>query len=119
MIPTTPSEQIPSFLQRRHKALDLPMDSKHLITTLKHERDVFLEIDAYPKHATDRPCKDGMLPPCVAIGSFIHPNFDKLMEINEAHWITPPTERSGAIYKGKRAATLRDPDGTLIELIEA
>lgn len=102
-----------------NKAFNLPTDTKHALATLKHERDVFLEIDTYPEAATDRIKHDGMLPPCAAIGSFIHPDFERLMDINKDNWITPPTHRHGPIYKGKRAATLRDPDGTLIELIES
>jgi len=102
-----------------NKAFDLPADTKHALSTLKHDRDVFLEIDKYPVGTTNRLTHDGMLPPCAAIGSFIHPEFDKLMDINKDHWITPPTIRYGTIYKDKRAATLRAPDGTLIEMIEA
>jgi len=60
-----------------------------------------------------------MLPPCAAIGSFIHPEFEKLMAINKDHWITPPEKRDSILYKGKRAGSLRAPDGTLIELIES
>jgi len=102
-----------------NKAFDLPAETKHALATLKHERDVFLEIDTYPDGATARPQHAGMLPPCAAIGSFIHPEFESLMEINKDHWITPPVTQDGAMYKGKRAATLRAPDGTLIEMIEA
>ncbi|RKQ71964.1 hypothetical protein DES40_1300 [Litorimonas taeanensis] len=102
-----------------NKSFNLPNDTKHALMTLQHERDVFLQIDSYPDAATPRTSHPDMLPPCTAIGSFVHPDFDKLAEINKAHWITPPTHRDGEIYKGKRAATLRDPDGTLIELIEA
>lgn len=100
-------------------AFNLPPETKHTIATLKHERDVFLEIDALPANAIERPRHNGMLPPCAAIGSFIHPNFDALEEINKDLWITPPKKYAGAVYNGKRAATLQTPDGTLIELIEA
>lgn len=102
-----------------NQAFNLPADMRHALATLQHERDVFLEIDKYPEGTISRPAHKGMLPPCAAIGSFIHPEFDKLMDINKEHWITPPRHIQGTIYKGKRAATLRDPDGTLIELIEA
>lgn len=101
-----------------NKAFKLPSDTRHALATVKHEADVFLEIDAYPKETTIRKTNKGMLPPCAAIGSFIHPKFEKLMHINKEQWITPPTHREGVIYKGKRAGTLRDPDGTLIEIIE-
>lgn len=100
-------------------AFDLPMDTKHKLATLKHKRDVFLEIDALPETATDRPTHDGFLPPCVAIGSFITPDFDHLLEVNEYLWISPPVKRDGEIYKNKRAGTIKTPDGTLIEIIEA
>jgi len=102
-----------------NKAFDLPADTKHALATLKHERDVFLEIDEYPEGVTPRTTHNGMLPPCAAIGSFIHPDFDKLIDINKGHWITPPIKRQGHVYKGKRAGTLRTPDGTLIEMIES
>ncbi len=101
------------------KAFGLPIDSKHAIATLKHERDVFIEIDGLPHAAAARRKHDGMLPPCMAIGSFIHPDFDTIDAINKTHWITPPVQRAGCIYHNKRAGTLRAPDGTLIEIIEA
>lgn len=102
-----------------NKAFDLPADTKHALATLKHERDVFLEIDEYPEGVIERDRHEGMIPPCAAIGSFIHPEFERLIEINKDNWITPPIKHEGAIYKNKRAGTLRDPDGTLIEMIEA
>lgn len=102
-----------------NNAFDLPADTKHTIATLKHGRDVFLEIDQYPAATTARPTHDGMLPPCAAIASFRHPDFNAVMTVNEGHWITPPTKRDGVMYQGKRVGTLRDPDGTLIEMIEA
>ncbi len=101
-----------------NKAFSLPLDTQHTIATLKHERDVFLEIDAYPHSTTRRPQQDAMLPPCIAIGSFIHPEFDRLVTVNKDNWITPPAIQDGVIYKGKRAGTLRGPDGTLIEIME-
>ena len=101
-----------------NNAFDLPANTKHALVTLKHKRDVFLEIDQYPKGATSRASHEGMLPPCAAIGSFIHPEFEKLLEANKGQWVTRPIHRDGVVYKGKRAGTLRDPDGTLIEMIE-
>ena len=101
-----------------NSAFNLPSDTKHALATLRHEGDVFLEIDAYPKETSIRSSHDGMLAPFAAIGSFMHPEFEKLMDINKGHWITPPTQQEGVIYKGKRAGSLRDPGGTLIEIIE-
>jgi len=102
-----------------NKAFGLEDGTQHRLCTMMHERDIFLEIDQYPSSTTLRQTHDGMLPPCAAIGSFIHPEFDKLIEINKTNWITPPVKRSGTIYKNKRAGTLRVPDGTLIEMIES
>lgn len=102
-----------------NNAFNLPSDRKHTIATLKHGRDVFLEIDQYPEATIARPTHEGMLPPCAAIASFRHPDFEAVMDANEGHWVSPPTIRQGIIYNGKRVGTLRDPDGTLIEMIEA
>ncbi len=95
-------------------AFGTPMDELHRIATMIHGRDVFLELDQYPEAATPRPCHDGMLPPACAIGTFWTPDFDAL----KGDWITPPTRRPSVIYKDKRAATLRAPDGTLVEIVE-
>jgi hypothetical protein len=55
-----------------------------------------------------------MLPPGCAVGTLWHPGFDSL----PGPWITPPVNRDGPIYGGKRVATMRDPDGALIEMVE-
>lgn len=99
-------------------AFGLPDGTKHKLATLKHGRDVFIEIDEYPAQTISRPLHDGYLPPCAAIGSFIHPDFADLDAINKDHWISPPVPRDGVIYQGKRAGVLRSPSGTLIEMIE-
>ena len=56
-------------------AFGTPLDELHAISTMVHERDVFLELDQYPDAATARPGFDGWLPPGVAVGSFWHPDF--------------------------------------------
>lgn len=96
------------------KAYDKPMDTTYLISTMTHDRDVFLELDQYPKDAIQRPHHPQMLPPCCAIGTLHHPDFDSL----PGPWVTPPVVRSGPIYQDKRVATIKDPDGTLIEMVE-
>ena len=97
------------------KAYGTPMDELHKISTMIHGRDVFLELDQYPAAAVPRPRHEGMLVPGCAIGTLWHPEFDSL----PGPWITPPTKRDGPIYMGKRAGTIQDPDGTLIEIVEA
>ena len=96
------------------KAYGTPLDELHRICTLIHDQDVFLEVDQYPDEAIERPRHDGMLVPGCAIGTLFHPDFDSL----PGPWLTAPTVRDGAIYKGKRVGVLQDPDGTLIEMVE-
>ena len=64
--------------------------------------------------ATPRPRHDGQLPPGCAVATFAHPDFGSVC----GDWITPPAPRDGVVYGGKRAGTLRDPDGTLFEVVE-
>tara|TARA_R110002020_G_scaffold226974_2_gene437561 strand:- start:96910 stop:97791 length:882 start_codon:yes stop_codon:yes gene_type:complete len=96
------------------KAYDLPEQDMHVISTMIHGRDVFLELDQYPKAAIQRPQHAGMLAPGCAIGTLWHPDFDSL----KGPWITEPVARDGVIYKGKRAGTMKAPDGTLVEMVE-
>ena len=94
-------------------AYGTPLDELHRICTLIHEKDVFLELDQYPDAAIKRPSHFGMLVPGCAIGTLFHPDFDRL----PGPWLTEPTPRDGVIYKGKRVGVLKDPDGTLIEMV--
>ncbi len=96
------------------KAYGTPLDELHRICTLIHEDDVFLELDQYPDEAIERPRHDGMLVPGCAIGTLYHPDFDSL----PGPWVSAPIARDGVIYKGKRVGVLKDPDGTLIEMVE-
>lgn len=101
-----------------NKAFGLPDGTQHKLATLKHGRDVFLEIDEYPDTTIQRPSHEGFLPPCAAIGSLIHPEFSDLEAINKKHWVSEPVQRDSIIYNGKRAGVLRSPGGTLFEIIE-
>ncbi|MCA3734847.1 MAG: hypothetical protein INE97_05825 [Phenylobacterium sp.] len=95
-------------------AFDLPADTKHALATMMHGRDCFLELDQYPDETTARPTELGALPPGIAITTFRHPDFNALRG-----WISPPVVRNGAVYGGRRAGTLRAPDGALVEIVEA
>ena len=95
------------------KSFGLPPADLHTIATVTHGRDVFLELDQYPRAATQRPARPGELPPGIGIATLKHPEFEQLT----GPWIQPPTERSGVIYQGRRAGTKRAPDGTLLELV--
>jgi catechol 2,3-dioxygenase-like lactoylglutathione lyase family enzyme len=95
-------------------AFNLPMEQLHTISTVVHERDVFLELDQYPDAATPRPAHAGQLPPGIAICTLSHPDLSTV----KGDWITPPTRRDGAVYGGQLTGTLRAPDGTLVELVQ-
>ncbi len=101
------------------KAFDLPEEDLHAISTMVHDRDVFLELDQMPDIATPRPGRPDTLPQGVAIGSFWHPDFDAVDAKCRELWIRPPTVRKGAVYGGARAGTVRAPDGALVEIVEA
>ncbi|MGJ3232089.1 MAG: hypothetical protein ACFE0P_09850 [Oceanicaulis sp.] len=94
-------------------AYGTPRSELHTISTGIHGRDVFLELDQYPEAATPRPQHDGMLPPGAALGTFSHPEFDKIQG-----WVSEPVNRSEAPYNGKRAGMLQGPDGLLVEVVE-
>lgn len=96
------------------KAYGTSMEELHAISTMIHGKDVFLELDQYPDAAIERPKHEGMLVPGCAIGTIWHPDFDSL----PGPWITPPAVRKGPIYQGRRAATIKDLDGALIEVVE-
>jgi hypothetical protein len=82
-----------------------------------HERDVFLELDQYPPAATVRPQWPGSLPQGVALASLTTPDPVALDRQRRAPWIAPPARYESVVYAGRRAATLRGPDGTLVEMV--
>jgi hypothetical protein len=98
-------------------AFGVPFENKFTIATLTHERDVFYEADQLPTAASPRPFWPGRLPQGIAISTLICPDFEKRTQ-RFADWlIAPPGMYPGAIYNGRKAATLRGPDGTLFELV--
>jgi hypothetical protein len=97
------------------KAFDLPVEQKHAIATAAHGRDICLELDQYPAAAASRQQRPFELPPGIAIGTLQHPAFHTV----PGPWIGQPVRREGAIYGGSRVGTLRAPDGTLVEVVEA
>jgi hypothetical protein len=96
----------------------MPHDETHAISTMVHGRDVFLQLDQLPPQAVARPGSAGRLPQGVALGSFLHPDFDAVDARCRDLWITPPAVRDSVVYGGRRSATVQGPDGTLFEIIE-
>ncbi len=101
------------------KAFGLPEEDPHIISTMVHGKDVFLELDQMPPQATVRPGYEDTLPQGVAIGTFWVPDFDDIDARNRNDWLTPPAVHTSCVYGGKRSGTLRAPDGTLVEVVEA
>lgn len=100
-------------------AFGMPHERLHAISTIVHDRDVFLEFDQMPPQAGPRPQHKGWLPPGVAIASLTLPDFDARTAAWAQWLIAPPAALPGAVYGGRRAATFRGPDGALFEATEA
>ncbi|GBF56586.1 hypothetical protein PbB2_00243 [Candidatus Phycosocius bacilliformis] len=100
-------------------AFGVPFEHKFTIATLTHERDVFFEFDQLPPAGGPRPGWKNHLPQGVAMSTIILPDFHERVRAQAKWLITPPQRHQGEIYRGKRAATMRGPDGILFELVEA
>ena len=97
------------------KAQGLPLDQiYHLELVRGTERGSSIEIDEYPKSASERPQNPGQLPPGNAMVSFSCASLDAI----KASFITPPIQDDGLAYGGYRSAVVRGIAGELIELIE-
>jgi hypothetical protein len=97
-------------------AFGLPESQRHVIATGVSERDCFLEFDQYPPAASARPGRGDALKPGIALATLAHPHIDT---IPAREWILAPQPMRGLLYAGRRSGTLRAPDGTLVEVIEA
>ena len=96
------------------KAFGLPDTHLSTITMAQKGRMPIIEVDGYPDAATPRIANPGQLPPGNAIVTLAANDLDTLA----LDWIAPPTVREGALYAGRRAATVRGPAGELLELVE-
>ncbi len=98
-----------------NEAYNLPEETPHHLSMTCVGRDVNNEVDQYPETTIERPCADGMLPPGIALVSYIVQSLDAVT----AEFIAPPRTYEGLPYHGRRAATCVGAAGELIELIEA
>ncbi|RMF12704.1 MAG: hypothetical protein D6763_00175 [Alphaproteobacteria bacterium] len=97
-----------------NNAFGFPEDRKHKLSMNCVGRIVNNEVDQYPPETTKRPRKEGLLPPGIAMVSYITQNLDKV----KAPFVAPPAARDGLPYEGRRAAVCRGSTGELVELIE-
>lgn len=97
-----------------NNAFSLPEGTQSSITMMQKDRLPIIEVDDYPDAATIRSCAAGCLPPGNALVTLAVDNLDAI----RADFIEPPAVRSGAIYAGKRSATVLGMAGELLELVE-
>lgn len=98
-----------------NNAFDLPEETEHYLSMTCVDRIVNNEIDQYPEGTTERATNPGMLPPGIAITSFIVESLDAV----KAPFISPPIAVDHAPYNGRRTACCLGSVGEIIELIEA
>lgn len=97
-----------------NEAFSLPAETQTTISMVQGERMPIVEVDDYPRAATPRARHNGMLPPGNALVSLAMADLD----VCEVEWITPPANRDGALYEGRRAGTTKGIGGELLELVE-
>lgn len=97
-----------------NKAFGLPEGTLTTLTMMQKGRMPIVEIDDYPAAATVRPRHAGLLPPGNALVTLGVDSLDALA----LDWIAPPAVREGALYAGRRAATVMGPASELLELVE-
>jgi hypothetical protein len=97
-----------------NKAFGLADGTQSSITMIQKDRLPIIEVDDYPEAATARPGAPGCLPPGNALVTLAVNSLDEI----KADFITPPAVRGGAIYAGKRSATVVGMAGELLELVE-
>jgi hypothetical protein len=97
-----------------NKAFGLTDGTQSSITMVQKDRLPIIEVDDYPEAATARPRLTGCLPPGNALVTLAVNSLDAI----KADFVQPPAVRGGAIYAGKRSATVLGMAGELLELVE-
>jgi catechol 2,3-dioxygenase-like lactoylglutathione lyase family enzyme len=96
-----------------NKAFGLPAGTQSTISMLQKGRLPIIEVDGYPSGAAARGTDPGMLPPGNALVTLAVESLEF-----DLPFLTPPARQEGALYGGRRSATLRGPAGELLELVE-
>ena len=96
-----------------NKAFDLAPGTQSTISMLQKGRLPIVEVDGYPAGATERETGAGLLPPGNALVTLAVETLDL-----DVPFVTPPARQEGALYGGRRSATVRGPAGELLELVE-
>ncbi len=95
-------------------AFGLDIETKHRLSTIRLAGQATLELDDFPKGAKHREIRTAELPPGIALVS---------LEVDSLDTVGLPfrgtiTQRSGPLYRNRRAATIVGTAGEWIELIE-
>jgi catechol 2,3-dioxygenase-like lactoylglutathione lyase family enzyme len=97
-----------------NKAFGLADGTQSTISMIQKGRLPIVEVDGYPAAATIRPQTQGCLPPGNALVTLAVDSLDTL----SVDFIALPTRQDGALYAGRRSATVIGPAGELLELVE-
>jgi hypothetical protein len=98
-----------------NKAFGLDINTTHPMGMARVSQQYSIEIDGYPEQATERPTKDGELPPAIAMVSFEVKSLDNL----GVPLLAPAVRIASAPYNGRRVGVVRGVTGELIELIQS
>lgn len=96
------------------RALGLPLDTSYPLSSARFDKDFSIELDQYPPETSDRPRRDGELPPGISMISMSVRNLDQI----PLQWRATPLRLSGAPYEGRCAAVAVGRAGEWIEFIE-
>ena len=97
-----------------NRAFGLAGGTQSSITMVQKGRLPIIEVDDYPVSATMRPRAAGCLPPGNSLVTLAVDSLDAV----KADFIQPPAIYSGALYAGKRSATVVGMASELLELVE-
>jgi len=97
-----------------NEAYNLPEETPHHLSMTCVGRDVNNEVDQYPEETTERAVTEGVLPPGIAMVTYMVQSLDAV----KADFIAPPRAYECLPYHGRRAATCIGAAGELVELIE-
>ncbi len=97
-----------------NRSFGLPDSYETAMTMTKVGRMPVAEVDQYPMGTARRPVAPGELPPGNALVSLVVRDLAAV----RAPLLGPPVVLDGPLYGGRRAASVRGPEGALFELLE-
>jgi catechol 2,3-dioxygenase-like lactoylglutathione lyase family enzyme len=110
---TTASDPIDTAIWTLNDAFGLERTTRHRIATIALPGQGLIEIDQYPKGATERTTPEGHLPAGIAFASFAVPSLRPF----ESQWLGTPNAFSAPPSRGRLSVMIRGAAGELIELI--